>query len=347
MPTPAAAAPSSTAPLFIIGTERSGSNLLRVILDAHPRIVVPHPPHVMNYFGGLEASYGDLSDPVRLRALADDIVRLVRLHIHPWDFVPDAARMVEDADPQDLFGLFYALYDQARERAGAARWGCKSTFMIHHVDRVLARDPDAGLLWLVRDPRDVAASSRTSVFSPCHPRHSAALWARQQAEGLRLQRELGDRLFRLHYEDLLADPEGELRRLCAHIGEDFDPAMLAFDQSARARQTAKLSASWKNADKGILRDNAQRWRTKLSPEEVAEVEATCAGPMEELGYERDHPDAPPPATDLSTMVDVWAHEALWRAKVELKSLQGDQNHWRRWGRRAYLSGLWLKARARG
>ena len=49
-----------TAPLFIIGTERSGSNLLRLILDAHPGITVPHPPHVMNYFAALEGRYGDL-----------------------------------------------------------------------------------------------------------------------------------------------------------------------------------------------------------------------------------------------------------------------------------------------
>ncbi len=344
---PPVRAPATDAPLFIIGTERSGSNLLRVILDAHPRIVVPHPPHVMNYFGALEPRYGDLRDPDRLRALAVDIVRLVRIHIHPWEFVPDVDRLVAEAAPPDLFGLFVALYDQAREQAGKARWGCKSTFMIHHVDRILARFPDAGLIWLVRDPRDVAASSRTSVFSPCHPRHAAALWARQQDEGLALARRLGDRLFRLHYEALLADPEAELRRLCAHLGEDFHPAMLAFDQGRRARHTASLSASWKNADKGILRDNSHRWRTRLSPTEVAEVEATCAGPMAALGYERDHPDAPPPPTDPSTMVDVWAHEALWRLQVELQSLRGDANHWRRWGRRAYLSGLWLKARVGG
>ena len=48
-------------PLFIIGTERSGSNLLRVILDAHSRISVPHPPHIMRYFSPLVARYGDLA----------------------------------------------------------------------------------------------------------------------------------------------------------------------------------------------------------------------------------------------------------------------------------------------
>lgn len=331
-------------PLFIIGTERSGSNLLRVILDAHSRIVVPHPPHVMNYFGALEASYGDLSLEECRRRLACDIVRLVRIHIHPWEFVPDVDRLVAEADPPDLFGLFVALYQQALEHSTKARWGCKSTFMIHHVDRILARFPNAGLIWLVRDPRDVAASSRDSVFSPCHPHHSAALWAHQQAQGLALEQRIGDRLHRMHYEDLIADPEPVLRRLCDYLGEDFEPAMLDFSGRRRAKATASLSASWKNADKGILRNNTKRYRTKLTAGEVAAVEGIAAEPMAALGYERDHPQVGPPVDSPLKTLGVWANEVKWRSQVELRSLREDQNHWRRWGRRAYLSGLWVRSR---
>jgi hypothetical protein len=43
-----------SAPFFIVGTERSGSNLLRVILDTHPALSVPHPPHILRYFAPLE-----------------------------------------------------------------------------------------------------------------------------------------------------------------------------------------------------------------------------------------------------------------------------------------------------
>ena len=76
-------------PIFIIGTERSGSNLLRLILNAHSEIAVPHPPHVMSYFGPLEKYYGDLSRESNFRRLAKDVIVHLRSHIHPWEVEVD------------------------------------------------------------------------------------------------------------------------------------------------------------------------------------------------------------------------------------------------------------------
>jgi len=328
-----------TDPLFIIGTERSGSNLLRLVLDAHPHITVPHPPHVMNYFGGLEDRYGDLEQAGPRRALAADIAHLVAIHIHPWDITPHIDRMVADAQPKDLFGLFLALYAQHLESTSARRWGCKSTFMIHHVDRILARFPNAGLLWLVRDPRDVAVSARKSVFSPCAPRLSARLWARQQAQGLALQARIGDRVHRMHYEDLVSRPEPTIRAACHHLGEDFHPAMLRFSETTSARKIAKMMDSWKNADAGFLKNNTEKWRTRLSPVELAAVEEEAGEQMEALGYARAT-DAGAPIADPF----LYLREARLRAKVEWTSLRSDANHWKRWRRRAFLTRLDARTR---
>ena len=101
-------------PLFIIGTERSGSNLLRVILNSHPNIVIPHPPHIMRYFGPLEARYGDLSRHRNLRRLVDDVLRLVKAHIHPWSWIPKADDILQRSlmypgrsGPELLLSLYY------------------------------------------------------------------------------------------------------------------------------------------------------------------------------------------------------------------------------------------------
>ena len=86
------------SPLFIIGTERSGSNLLRLILNTHSRIAIPHPPHVVRYFAPLEAAYGDLSrSKEAFTALVDDILAFVRMHIYPWDIPLDRARVLREA----------------------------------------------------------------------------------------------------------------------------------------------------------------------------------------------------------------------------------------------------------
>ena len=327
-------------PIFIVGTERSGSNLLRLMLGAHPEVVVPHPPHVLQLLGDLEFAWGDPADPKVLRQLARAVAALVDHHIHPWAFTPDVDRLVAEARPKDLLGLMAALYDQACEQAGRPRWGNKSTFMVHHLDRIESRFPAAGLIWLYRDPRDVALSSRDSVFNPCHPARVAALWRTQQELALDFERRHPGRLVRLAYEDLVADPAQHLQRVCAAIQLPFDPAMLKPHETEEARHIARLSESWANADRGIL-NRAERWRRELGPQALAQVEAVAADTMRTLGY-TPAIGTPAPSRVLDG-IRVPIGEAWGQARVEWRSLRKDKNHFRRWKRRAFL----LRLRAFG
>ena len=331
-------------PIFIVGTERSGSNLLRVILDAHPRIDLPHPPHILKYFGELEAGYGDVDDPERLRALARDVLRLLRVHIYPWDTRIDLETVVSEADPSDLFGVFVAIYEQHRRATGKPRWGCKSTFMIHYADRVLQTFPGARFLWLVRDPRDVAVSSRKSVFSPYHPYLTAQLWAEQQRLGLALEAEHPEETLRVRYEDLLADPDGELKRVCAFLDEPWDERLLTFFDTPNARKSARLSSDWSNTAKPILKDNTRKYRKELDDDEVWMVEAVARVEMEALDYDLEYPDPGGLSPGLRQRMGIRMLDEAWHMKVELRSLREDDNHWRRWGRGAAMA--LLKARSR-
>jgi hypothetical protein len=332
------------APFFIIGTERSGSNLLRVILDAHGELCVPHPPHILNLFGDLEASHGDLSDSHARAGLVDDVLALLATHIHPWPIEPDREALIAGASPPDLLGIFFGLYEQAREAAGKGRWGCKSTFVIHHADRILAHRPGARFIWLVRDPRDVAASSRKSVFSPCHPVRTARLWAEQQAEGLALEARLGTGVVhRVRYEDLLADPEGTVARVCSFLGEEPDPGMLRFFEAQGATTSAGLSESWKNTNKPIQTQNTGKWKAALRADEAEAVEHLAQEQMAALGY----PLATPAAAGAlpSPLVEsLW--EGWWRLGVEWRSLRHDANHWSRWGRTRLMRQLTREAARR-
>lgn len=335
---------ASTDPIFIIGTERSGSNLLRVILTSHSRIDVPHPPHVMKYFAHLEPRYGDLDRRENLDRLAGDVLRLLAVHIHPWQVTVHRARLVDEAEPKDLLGLLFGLQQQHMERAGKARWGNKSTFMLDHVDRVRAHRPGARFLWLVRDPRDVAVSSRQSVFSPFHPYFTARLWAAQQAECEALWRRLGPEVvLRLRYEDLLADPEATVREVCRFLGEDFELQMLRYHETEGVRRGAALSESWRNTAAPVLRDNAGRWRGRLRDEELAAVEQVCGPMMDHLGYARQAAGEGRPPT-AGTLLRWRLSNERDRLRVEWRSLRKDQNHWRRWGRATLLAGIDLRTR---
>ena len=82
---------------------RNGLNLLRLILNSHSRIAVPHPPHIVRYFAPLEPLYGELAQDGPFRALVADILRLLDTHIYQWDVPIDTERVVREATPRTAF----------------------------------------------------------------------------------------------------------------------------------------------------------------------------------------------------------------------------------------------------
>ena len=135
-------------PVFIIGPERSGTNLLRLILNSHSSITVPHPPHIMKFFHPIEKIYGDLNDDKNFRKLINDVCRLVELHTYPWGINPDRKKTFARVKDRTLISINFELYNQYREYAGKKRWVCKSTFMIHHVAEILKYFPNARFLYM-------------------------------------------------------------------------------------------------------------------------------------------------------------------------------------------------------
>ncbi len=325
-------------PLFIIGTERSGSNLLRLQLDAHPRIAVPHPPHLVRYFKPLQRRYGDLESEPAFRRLVSDVRALLETHVYPWEVPIDWDRLVREARPRDVFGVQYALYGQYAEAHGKPRWACKSTFHVDEVDTLLAHHPQARFVWLVRDPRDVAVSSRASVFSATHPVFVAELWARQQARGAEAERRWPEAVVRVRYEDLVTRPRDELARILSALGEPWDDAILRHHETSEARRSGSLAASWRATAEPVRADNTGKWRGVLSPREVAWIEGICGDGMRLLGY-APSTAAEPPRFSAIERARFHAAQALTDAQIELRSLREDRNVWRRWRREILLRRL--------
>lgn len=321
-----------TDPIFIVGTERSGSNLLRLILNAHSEITVPHPPHIMAYFAPLEKYYGDLGLERNWSRLTDDVMRHVQRHIYHWPAPLNRAPLLAIQPPRDLFDLFAAIYDQHRANTGKARWCSKSTFMIHYTDRILGRYPEARLIWLVRDPRDVAVSSRDSVFNPYHPYHTARLWNQQQKLGLELETRLSPKnLMRCHYEDLIQNPEETVRRICEFLGVEFEPTMLRFFETEEAKTSASLSREWKNTGQPILGANSSRFRERLSPNEIRAIESETGPAMQQLGYAAVNGSGAREPHFFALCTYRVLNEVA-RIRVEYRSMRQDRNYRLRWSR---------------
>lgn len=302
----------------------------------------------MSLLHPLAPSYEPLEQDACFARLVGDAITLTRLHAYPWDVPLGTAEIVRTARGRDLFSVYAALYDRYRRHVGKTRWGCKSTFMIDFDEAIVRHFPRAQLIFLVRDGRDVAVSARKSVFNHFHPYFVAKLWSRQQRRGLRLLEALPEeQILLVHYEALTSDPEAQVRRICAFLGEPFEEQMMAFHRSSEAKKSASLCQDWRNTDRGFMADNSRKFLRDLPPDDVALIEGVAGRELVDLGYELVTPEARRrevmrigPLRRLSFQLVEWRE----RAHVEWNSFRNDRNYRLRVRKLLFLA--WLRLRAK-
>lgn len=276
-------------PIFIIGTERSGTNLLRLLLNTHSNIAIPHPPHIIKNFFKLEPLYGDFSKDANYRRLIQDVVKMVELHPYPWGIKLNAQRIFEESSDRNLINIFFCVYNQYLENASKARWGCKSTFMIYHVALIRRYYPGSKFLYLVRDGRDVAASAKKSIFNRYSVYYTSRLWKKEQQIGIYWLNKLNKgNIFLLKYEDLLRDPEGAIRLVCSFLNEPYQESMFDFFHTAEAQKSSSISAAWKNTSIPIIKNNFEKFKVELRKDEITLFENIAAEELVYFSYPLTH-----------------------------------------------------------
>ena len=316
-------------PFFIIGTERSGTNLLRLILNAHSGLAIPHPPHIMKNFFPLEPFYGDLTVDMRFKRLISDVVKMVELHPYPWEVSIDRDRIFQEVKHRDLINVFFAIYEQYRENTGKRRWGCKSTFMVYHVALIRYYYPRAQFLFMVRDGRDVAASARKTIFNRYSVYYTAKLWKKEQQLGLSWLRRLSDEnIFLVKYEDLLSRPSEVVQSICSFLHEPYEGAMLDFFSTPEAKKSGGLSAAWKNTASPILKDNCGKFKTELKPREIDLFESIACNELNCFSYDLGRPLhilEGINARGIKFRISYFIEEILCMIAVQLRHLCKDKN----------------------
>jgi sulfotransferase family protein len=269
-------------PFFVVGCPRSGTTMLRLMLDAHPRIAIPPESH---FVGGLTLRRLRLGKrPLRALELA-----LAHTELHEWDADPALLRAsVEAARPRTLADMLRALFGAYAEAQGKARWGDKTPGYVRRLPALARLFPDALFVHLIRDGRRVAASLGEVPWGPASAASAARWWRQRVRKGRRAGRHLGpERYLEVRYEDLVDDPQAALRRVCAFLGEEFDDAMTRPDLRAPGRLEER---SWNESVRrpptaGVRAD----WAARMTPAERDAAEWTCFRLLRELGYDAERP----------------------------------------------------------
>ena len=122
LPNPAMATPMKLEkPIFLLASERSGSNLIRVICGSHPAIAAPPPPHLLMTFLPELPAYGDLSTEGSFRRLCRDVATVMDHQLGSWHDSPSAEELFQEVSDRSFMAVFDRVYDREREAAGAQR----------------------------------------------------------------------------------------------------------------------------------------------------------------------------------------------------------------------------------
>ena len=289
--------------MIVLGVRRSGTTLLRVMLDRNAELAIPDESYFVPQLARRHRGI------VQVETFVDDLRRLPTLV--EWKLAPDAValRLRPQMTTGDAIAAVFEAY--AAER-GKSRWGDKTPLYMQYLPLLERLFAEAAFVHLIRDGRD-AALSFLSVPEGImtqgwgHPRDVAG-FACQWATEVRAARALGRRVgpgryLEVRYEALVADPEAELRRVCAFAGLEYDETMLGYvgqTESARKEHQQRLNEP--------PRVGVRDFRTEMRAEDVAAFEAVAGDLLAELGYEastRGH--------DARRLATYRAKAGAWRA----------------------------------
>jgi hypothetical protein len=300
--------------LFVVGCGRSGTTLLRAMLDAHPRVAVPPESYFVVPMLREAHRYGP-PGALRTEALLADLGRFASFG--EWGLDPGVLSARWSAHPPRSVGD--ALTDAYRAYAanrGKDRWADKTPFHVLQMGLIAEAIPAARFVHLVRDPRDVAPSVVRAPFGPNRLPDAALYWRRHAGRGRELAAALGpDRVLTVRYEDLVADPQPVLTRICAFLDVDYHPAMLAYHERADELLAGLRVAGHLGGIREPLRRDGPRW--PAAPRgEVLTVELLTGDLIEAFGYPRSGL-RPRPAERLAAA----AHRSRWWARLRWRRLR--------------------------
>lgn len=279
---------SSTPFPFVVGCGRSGTTLLRAMLDSHPELSIPHEAHFVAPMIQKRALY-ETAAGVDVNRFASDLLSVPaysRWFSH-WGMDESEVRDVValPSRPIDIGEAFRRLYRGYTARLGKSRQGDKTPTNVLHIPILAAVFPESRFVHMIRDGRDVAVAYLDASFGPSSVWQAARHWRSRVERGRRGGQLVGTERYReLHYEDLVDDPESTLRDLCEFLELTFDDAMLRYADRAEALLKAGLQPEHHRhlfEPPGRVRD----WRRDLSTRDVYVFEALAGSSLLEFGYE--------------------------------------------------------------
>jgi hypothetical protein len=279
---------------FVVGVNRSGTTLLRMMLDAHPELTIPPETHFVPEL--IEAAEGPSPTPESLLATITRQREWGDFGLSEEELL-DRFRAIEPLNAGDALREFYSAY---AERVGKPRWGEKTPIYVKSMRRIERALPEARFVHVIRDGRDVALSIRDRAVKEHPIDRIAERWvrritrAREQAKRLEHYEEI-------RYEALILDTRATLERVCEVFELPWDDVLLDYHERSADRleeMKRELPESGKRTTLSVERRMAtharttekpdprrvSRWRESMDRGDREQFESIAGPLLAELGY---------------------------------------------------------------
>jgi hypothetical protein len=262
----------SQVPFFIVGCGRSGTSLLRNLLNSHPDVAIP-----------LESLF--IVDYLRAEGL-HDLAALQELLLGE----PEISEWGLKLKQQDFNGAstlsatidhLHMLYAQSK---GKKRWGQKTPRFVRNLDLIGASFPEAKFIHMIRDPRAVVNSLIRSHVHRSNPYHGALRWKMDVSAGRDYESRHPDRILSIKYENLVTHSEDVLKNISSFLNLVYQPDLLVH-KGGTEEYSAFYEKIHQNLDRPLTTRRIDIWKTELSTSAVQVIEAIAMDVMVELGYE--------------------------------------------------------------
>lgn len=284
----------SRSPVFVMGCHRSGTNLLYDMLLSAGGFAIYRGS--LPVYETLLPRFGSLKKRSNREKLLQTWVRSKGFRRAGLDAEPLSSRILNDCRNGGDF--IRIIMDAVAASQGIPRWVLYDPDNVLHIARLKACIPNALFLHIIRDGRDIALSlKKMGGFTPLPwDRASetrslvatALYWQWMVRNGRAQGRRIPSDYMEIHYEDLTTQPRETLQKIGAFLDHDLDYDRI---KSAGLGRLSETNSSFREEGATEKINPLGRWKKRLSPAQVAAVEAAVGECLEETGYPLSLPEA--------------------------------------------------------
>jgi len=273
--------------IFIVGVGRSGTSLLQSVLNAHSEVAfMPETQFFRKYIASKKTTPTDLAE---FKKTLEADTSFHRTGIAPDDLLSDFK-----GDTFTAIEAYKLLLNTYLNKKNKKNIGDKDPRNIDYLPKLYEHFPDAKIIHIYRDPRDVVLSKTKAAWSAHRPFWMHAIIGQcQLARGRKIGKQLyGNNFFEIKYEELIKQPEQTIRNLSVYLNIEYQSDMMNFANSSRELVDEKEMSWKKETFQPIQKNNSGKWKENFTSKQIQYIEAVSNEAFDQLNYEKINDKSP-------------------------------------------------------